>query len=148
MIRRFIMPFVERALAPFDGGFVHFCGLHQPFFELLCACPWVRAIDLGNPEKYDPRWVLERCAASGTVLYSRLPALDGEDALAYARRLGTLVHETNARVILRATVQPRHRDEASEMLAMWRELTRVEADASHVNSKQHLETIPTTQLPP
>jgi hypothetical protein len=129
MIQRFIMPFVERALAPFDGGFVHFCGLHRPLLEQLCACPWVRAIDLGNPEKYDPRWVLERCAASGTVLYSRLAAIDDEDPLAYVRRIGTLVGETNARVILRATVQPRHRDEASEMLELWRQLTQLEAPA-------------------
>lgn len=133
MIRRFILPFVDRSLVPFDGGFVHFCGLHRPFFELLCACPWVRAIDLGNFEKYEPRWVLEHCAASGTVLYSRLPALDGEDALAYVGRLGKLVRKTNARVILRATVPPRHRDEAAEMLGAWRELTQPDTQPKRKN---------------
>lgn len=39
------------------------------------------AIDLGNPEKYDLRWLLEDCARSGTVLYSRLPAANGESAI-------------------------------------------------------------------
>ena len=134
MIRHFIMPFVRRSLAPFDGGFIHYCGLHRPFFEELCHCPEVLAIDLGNPEKYDPRWVLERCAASGTVFYSRLPALDGEDALTYVRRVGTLVRETKARSILRATVQPRSREEASEMLALWRELTQPDAEPRKKNS--------------
>ncbi|MCX6914158.1 MAG: hypothetical protein NT167_14080 [Verrucomicrobia bacterium] len=117
MIRRFIMRFIRRSLAPFDGG-----------------SPEVLAIDLGNPEKYDPRWVLERCAASGTVFYSRLPALDGEDALTYVRRVGTLVRETKARSILRATVQPRSREEASEMLALWRELTQPDAEPRKKNS--------------
>jgi hypothetical protein len=124
MIARFILPFIRRSLAPFGGGFVHYCGLHRPFFEALCTCPEVLAIDLGNPEKYDPRWALERCAASGTVFYSRLPALEGEDALAYVRRLGALVRETGARAILRSTVQPRDRAEATDMLALWHELTQ------------------------
>jgi hypothetical protein len=124
MIDRFVMPYIERSLAPFEGGFAHFCGLHRPFFERLCACELVRAIDLGNPEKYDPHWLLKRCADSGTVLYSRLPALEGEDAVAYARRVGMLVQETGARVVLRATVPPRNRDEAMEMLDTWRQLTQ------------------------
>lgn len=123
MIDRFVMPYIRRSLEPFDGGFAHFCGLHRPCFERLCACELVRAIDLGNPEKYDTRWLLEHCANSGTVLYSRLPALDREDALAYVTRLGKLVRETGARVALRATVVPQTRNEAAEMLAAWRELT-------------------------
>jgi hypothetical protein len=123
MIDRFVMPCIERSLAPFEGGFAHFCGLHRPFFERLCACKLVRAIDLGNPEKYDPRWLLERCADSGTVLYSRLPALEGELPVAYIRRVGLLVRETGARVILRATVAPRNREEALEMLETWRLIT-------------------------
>ena len=124
MIDRFVMPFIERSLAPFEGGFAHFCGVHRPFFERLCACHLVRAIDLGNPEKYDPHWLLERCATSGTVLYSRLPALEDENAVAYARRVGMLVRETGARVILRATVTPRDRNEALEMLETWHQLTQ------------------------
>lgn len=123
MIDRFIMPFLEKSLRPFGGGFAHFCGLHRPFFERLCACELVRAIDLGNPEKYDARWLLERCAESGTVLYSRLPSVDGESALAYVRRIGKLVRDTKARVALRATVQPRDHQEANAMLEAWRELT-------------------------
>ena len=128
MIRRFVMPFLRRSLEPFGGGFVHFCGLHRPLFEELCQCPEVLALDLGNPEKYDSRWILEHCAASGTVFYSRLPALDGEKALAYVRRLGTLVRETKARVILRAKVPPGSREEAFEMLALWRELTQPDTE--------------------
>jgi hypothetical protein len=123
MIDRFVMPYLRRSLEPFGGGFAHFCGLHRPFFERLCACELVRAIDLGNPEKYDTRWLLDQCAKSGTVLYSRLPALEGEDALAYVKRIGSLVRETGVRVALRAPVVPQTRNEAAEMLAAWRELT-------------------------
>jgi hypothetical protein len=123
MIERFVLPFVERSLAPFAGGFVHFCGRHPAFFDMLCGMPLVKAIDLGNPEMYDPRWLLARCADSGTVLYSRLAAEPGEKGEAYVRRIGALVRETGARVILRATVVPADRDEAGGMLALWRDLT-------------------------
>jgi hypothetical protein len=125
MIRQFVLPYLRRSLAPFGGGFVHYCGLHRPFFEILCECPEVLAIDLGNPEKYDPAWLLERCAASDTVFYSRLPALEQEEPLAYVERLGTLVRKTHARVILRATVSPRDREEACAMLTRWRDLVGI-----------------------
>jgi hypothetical protein len=123
MIDRFVMPYVERSLEPFSGGFAHFCGRHPALFERLCACPLVKAIDLGNPESYEPRRLLERCAASGTVLWSRLPSAAGESGEAFVRRIGALVRETGARVILRSTVTPRDRAEAEAMLALWRDLT-------------------------
>ncbi len=123
MIERFVMPWIERSLEPFSGGFAHFCGRHPALFERLCRCPLVKAIDLGNPESWDPAWLLGRCAASGTVLWSRLAALPGERGESYVRRIGALVRESGARVILRSTVTPRDRAEAEAMLALWRELT-------------------------
>jgi hypothetical protein len=60
----------------------------------------VRAIDLGNPEMYDTRWILERCAATNTVLYSRLAAEPDEYWESYTRRIAALARETGARVIL------------------------------------------------
>lgn len=124
MLDRFVMPYIERAMAPFAGGFMHFCGLHKAFFERLCQTKLVRAIDLGNPEKYDTGWLLARCAESGTVLYSRLPALEGESGVDYVVRIGRLVRQAGARVALRCTVTPRDRDEARQMLDLWRELTQ------------------------
>lgn len=123
MIERFVMPWIERALEPFSGGFAHFCGRHPFLFERLCRCPLVKAIDLGNPESWDPAWLLGRCAASGTVLWSRLAALPGESGEGYVRRIGALVRGSGARVILRSTVTPRDRGEAGGMLALWRDLT-------------------------
>ena len=123
MIDTFVLPYMERAIDPFSGGFVHFCGRHQPLFERLCRSPLVRAIDLGNSEKYDLRWLLERCAASGTVLYSRVAALPEEDWRSYTERVAGLIRETGARCILRPMVYPDARSDCAEMLALWHELT-------------------------
>ncbi len=122
-IDRFILPTIRRAAAGFGGAFVHFCGNHKPLLERLCQMDEVRAIDLGNPEMYDSRWLLERCAETGTVLYSRLAAEPSETWESYVRRLGTLTSMTGARVILRPLVYPTARDECQAMRDLWHEMT-------------------------
>ncbi len=123
-IETWVLPYIEKAAAPFGGAFIHYCGRHKFFFEALCRMESVRAIDLGNSESYDPSWLLKHCADSGTVLYSRLPAHTGETWKAYTIRLGNLVADTGARVILRPTTWPDDRRSCEEMLALWHNLTR------------------------
>ena len=123
MIDRVILPTIRAAAEPFGGTFVHFCGRHPQLLERLCQLPEVRAVDLGNPESYDTRWVLEKCAASGTVLYSRLAAEPGETWQAYVQRLARLVRQTGARVILRPLVFPASRSQCAAMCDLWHEET-------------------------
>lgn len=122
-IERFVLPTIEKAASLFGGAFVHYCGLHQAFFEMLCKMPCVRAIDLGNPEMYETRWLLERCAETGTVLFSRIAAEPDEDWETYTRRLGELVRETGARCILRPLVYPQNREQCLDMKEMWHDIT-------------------------
>lgn len=123
MLDRFVVPWLVRSACTFGGCFVHYCGKHEHLFEQLCRMPQVRAIDLGNPEKYAARRLLERCAAGGTVLFSPLPAEPGEDWSAYVSRLAGLVKQTGARMILRPAVFPQSREECQEMQQMWHDLT-------------------------
>lgn len=124
-IDRFVIPAVRRSAQPFGKSFVHFCGNHRPLLEKLCQLDEVCAIDLGNPELYDTRWVLERCAETGTVLYSRLAAEPNEDWRDYVQRLGRLVKQTHARVVLRPILFPSDRDQCQEMLDLWHAATDV-----------------------
>jgi hypothetical protein len=117
-----IMPYVERAAEPFGGGFAHFCGRHESLFEQLCASPLIRAIDT-QPGMHETRWMLERCGASGTVLYSRVDADGSESWEDYTRRLAGLVRETGCRCILRPMVYPINRAECTAMCDLWHELT-------------------------
>jgi len=121
-IAEIIMPSVEAAAQPFGGAFAHYCGRHEGLFEQLCRNSWIRAIDL-QPGMHDPRWLLEQCAATDTVLCSRIEAHDGEAWPAYTRRLAGLIRETGARCILRPMVHPDDDAACAEMLAMWRDLT-------------------------
>lgn len=127
MIDRSVIPSIEKCAEEFGGVFMHYCGKHEYFFERLCRCEGVRAIDLGNPEMYDTRWLFELCAETGTVLYSRVAAEEKEkndrDWEAYVRRLAGLVKDTGARCILRPLVFPKGRKECAVMQDLWHELT-------------------------
>ena len=122
-IQRFVLPMIEKAASYFGGAFVHYCGLHGAFFEMLCRMPDVKAIDLGDPQMYDTRWVMERCAETDTILYSRLPPEPGEAWQHYIYRLGRLVQETGVRCVLRPLLYPRTRVECSKMRDIWHDLT-------------------------
>jgi hypothetical protein len=122
-IERFVLPMIEKAASLFGGAFVHYCGLHPAFSEMLCRMPCVHAIDLGNPEMYETRWLLEKCAETGTVLCSRVAAEPQECWTAYTRRVAKLVRETGARCILRPLVYPQNREECLDMKEMWHDLT-------------------------
>ncbi len=123
MLAALVLPYIDRAAEPFGGAFVHYCGRHNNFFEQLCGCPEVRAIDLGNSELYDLHWLLEKCAAGDKILYSRIAAQPGEDWQPYLRRIAAGIKATGARVILRPTVFPATRDECQAMLDLWHEFT-------------------------
>ncbi|MHC4476772.1 MAG: hypothetical protein ACYTEL_14080 [Planctomycetota bacterium] len=127
LIDRFVIPPIERCAEQFGGVFMHYCGKHEYFFERLCRCEGVRAIDLGNPESYDTRRLLELCAETDTVLYSRVAPEEKEKAeqdwQAYTRRLAGLFKETGARCILRPLVYPQALDECATMCELWHELT-------------------------
>ncbi|MHC4463107.1 MAG: hypothetical protein ACYS30_16995 [Planctomycetota bacterium] len=122
-IERYVLPMIETAASFFGGAFVHYCGLHGAFFEMLCQMPCVKAIDLGDPHMYDTRWLMERCAETNTILYSRLAPEPDEQWQSYICRLGRLVHETGVRCILRPLLYPRTRRECSKMKEMWHDLT-------------------------
>ncbi len=122
MIEAFVLPYIQKAADCFGGAFVHYCGQHEAFFEMLCKMPSVKAIDLGNPEKYDTRWLLECCCRTDTVLYSRLAAQDGETCRDYVRRIAEGVKKTGARCIFRPVLVPDQLHEAQQVYTQWHEI--------------------------
>ncbi|MFI4911520.1 MAG: hypothetical protein ACIAQZ_07620 [Sedimentisphaeraceae bacterium JB056] len=123
MIDEFVLPYMRESAEPFGGAFVHYCGKHEYLYEKILECDFVRAIDLGNPEMYDTKWLLEKCSATGTVFYGRLAAVDGESWSDYIKRLAGILNETGARCVLRPEVFPLEKSECEDMLNMWHELT-------------------------
>ena len=123
MITQFVLPYVKKCAEPYNGLFVHYCGYHEHLFRQLAELPEVKAIDLGNPEKYDLEKLLRCSAETRTVLYSRVAAEPEEDWRSYIKRIGRLVRDTGARVALRPTVFPQTHSECRDMLDTWHEET-------------------------
>ena len=123
MINQFIFPAIKAATSPFSGTFVHFCGYHKYFFQEIVKYDFVKAVDLGNPEMYETKWLFKKCADAGTVLYSRIATEPGEDWQHYVIRIAKLVNETGVRLILRPVVFPESREDCKTMQEMWHELT-------------------------
>ncbi len=123
MIDEVIIPYIEQSIAPFGAGFVHFCGYHEHLYEASCASKTVHAIDLGNNEMYDTRWLFERAAETDTVLFTPIASLEDEKWPDYVNRIGNLVKETGVRAIISPAVCPTEKSECEEMLGRWHELT-------------------------
>ena len=124
MIDRFVIDRIEQCAEEFGGIFMHYCGKHEYFFERLCRCPEVKAIDIGNPEAYDTTWLFEIAAKTNTVLYTRINALENESWTDYTKRLAALTKQTSARLALRPLAYPKAKQDAQNMLDLWHELTQ------------------------
>jgi hypothetical protein len=123
MIDEFVLPYMRRAAEPFGGAFVHYCGKHEYLYEKILECDFVRAIDLGNPEMYDTKWLLEKCAETDTVFYGKIAADENENWKDYIKRIAAILNETGARCVLRPVAFPLDKNECRQMLDMWHELT-------------------------
>lgn len=123
MIEDQLIPYMEKSATAFGGAFVHYCGKHDALFEMLCEAAWCRAIDLGNPEMYEPEFLATKAAATDTVLYTRLPAHEDEDWLGYVRRIGALIQETGVRMVFRPLAYPPDMSACADMMGIFHEMT-------------------------
>jgi len=117
--RRFCAPYVERALAPFGGGWVHYCGgvpdgnrpegLH--LHDIYCGIGNLRGLQFttGRDWPAEIRKVIER----KVVYLGPLPRGDGEPLAVYFRRALSLC-DGRCGMILNAAVQPAETDSAMD----------------------------------
>ncbi|MBA7576149.1 hypothetical protein ES708_17986 [subsurface metagenome] len=124
MIREFCLPFIERAAKPFGRLFMHYCGHHPGFLQILCQMEEISTLNLGNPEMYDLEELFSLCGRSGTVYFGHLPLLEGEDGQSYLDRLADLSRRHQSRLILVSEVHPQGSEEKYALVKRWHSLTR------------------------
>ncbi|UCF99326.1 MAG: hypothetical protein JSV89_07240 [Spirochaetaceae bacterium] len=123
MIRTFCQPFIRRAAEPFGRLFMHYCGHHPGFLQMLCEMQEISTLNLGNPEMYDLEELFSLCGQSGTVYFGHLPLLDGEDGRSYLERLADLCGRHITRLILVSDYHPVGSEEKSTLVERWHSLT-------------------------
>jgi len=123
MLREFCLPYIRKAAGPFGRLFMHFCGFHPDFLELVCRMSEISTVNLGNPELYDLEEVFALCGETGTVYFGHLPRQEGEDTGVFLRRVAALCRKHRARMILVCDVQPAGREEKAALVREWHRLT-------------------------
>ena len=131
-IRRYCLPFIERAIRPFGRAFLHFCGRHEDFLRMAVEHPVVSTVNLGNPELYDLEEVFSWFGRTDTVFFGHVARAGGEDDDAWLERLAGMCGRTGCRLILvaahaasdaaagSAAATPAH----EHLVRRWHELTR------------------------
>ena len=114
----FVLPYMERALAAFGGGWVHWCGGDFHLVPAYLGLPSVQGINLGQPARYDLAAVFAAILGAGKLYYGYLDRAPQESVAAYFRRvLGYLQGERRGLVLICG------RDETmppvAEMMELW-----------------------------
>ena len=86
-IEEFVIPYIKKALEPFEGGFIHFCGKNEYFLDILLDLEEVYAINLGNPEIYDFYKVMKKIIDNKKCYFGLWPKGKDESLIDYIRRM-------------------------------------------------------------
>ena len=86
-IDKFVLPYVNKALSSFEGGFVHYCGRSEPFLTALMESEYVRAINFGNPDMHDFTSVMQMFLDNGKCCFGAWPKNEEETIQAYSERI-------------------------------------------------------------
>jgi len=86
-IDEFVIPYDQKALNAFGGGFVHFCGKNDYLLESFLKLDEVRAINLGNPEMYDFDITMRKFIDYIKCYFGLWPKKDKETLEEYIRRM-------------------------------------------------------------
>ncbi|GAI96116.1 unnamed protein product, partial [marine sediment metagenome] len=123
-IDKFVIPYDEKALKAFGGGFIHFCGKNDYLLESFLNLSEVRTINLGNPEMYDFNSTMQKFLNYGKCYFGLWPKKKKETLEEYIYRIKQVTAGGKRGLIL-------HFDEAmfseyscQEILQKWKEIMR------------------------
>lgn len=118
LLEEFVLPYHQRALKPFGGGWVHWCGYAPHLVEAYLQLPEVRGINLGNPEMYEPEEVMPQVLEAGKVYFGRWPHRPEETLDDYFDRLLALLGGEKRGLILQLGREDSF-PEVAEVMSRW-----------------------------
>jgi len=86
-IDEFVIPYDQKALEAFGGGFIHFCGKNEYLLESYLKLNKVRAVNLGNPEMYNFDVIMQKFIDYKKCYFGLWPRQDGENLEKYIKRI-------------------------------------------------------------
>jgi len=113
------LPFLRSAIAPF-GAWIHFCGDGRHLLDPLLAAPEVKAVNFGNPEKYDWEKTMGMIMAAGKFYAGTIPRGEKEPLEDYFRKTLALLKGKKKHLIFGPLL--RDGEATAGTLALWRSL--------------------------
>ncbi len=86
-IDEFVIPYDQKALEAFGGGFIHFCGKNDYLLESYLKLDNVRAVNLGNPEMYDFDTTMQKFIGYKKCCFGLWPKMEKENLEEYINRM-------------------------------------------------------------
>jgi uroporphyrinogen-III decarboxylase len=118
LFREFSLPYIKRALAPFGGGWVHFCGDGNHLLDMYLELEEVKGLNFGNPEKYDYERTIEKITSKGKFYVGYIPRKDGESLRDYFERILSPLKSRKGLILQ----MNRGEEGVPETLDLWRSL--------------------------
>jgi uroporphyrinogen-III decarboxylase len=120
-IDEFVAPYMEKALAAFGGGWVHYCGNNTHLLETLIErVPHAHGINFGNPERHDFAKIFPRLVEKGKFYFGGWAKTKEESTEQYFRRIIAPVKSARRGLIfIPSGVSAKTPAEAEQLLRLW-----------------------------
>ncbi len=82
----FMVPYTERLLSHFGGGYIHYCGDNRHLYEIVPSLKNNIGLNFGNPERHDPKLTLDKLAEKGQCYYGRFPSVSTREHVHLSRQ--------------------------------------------------------------
>jgi len=79
-------PYTERLLDHFGGGYIHYCGNNQHLLAMMPTFEKSIGLNFGNPERHDPKTVLDALAKVRKCFYGYFPGMTAGETAKLARQ--------------------------------------------------------------
>ena len=123
LVEEFVIPYLQRVLEAFGGGWVHYCGNNQRLLDaVIDDIPAVRGLNFGNPERHDQDAVMRRLLDKGKFYVGVWLRKEGEDDRAYFTRMLRPLCGEKRGFILQTWLDASTPDKARAAMELWHEL--------------------------
>lgn len=123
-IDEFVIPYDQKALEAFGGGFIHFCGKNDYLLESYLKLNKVRAVNLGNPEMYDFDITMQKFIDYKKCYFGLWPKEDKETLEEYINRIKKATVEGKRGLILHFDEEMFPQYSCQDILQKWKEIMR------------------------
>ena len=126
MAEEFTMSYLEKAIKPFGGGWVHFCGNGSHLIDLYLSSEYVKGINSGNPEMYEPREVMSKIHKYNKVYLGSWAKKKKENEYAYFNRILSSLERKKKGLIL--VYSSDNEDKFEKTMKVWESLHEIYFD--------------------